>query len=114
MKHILVILVMLIAFSCTKKSIQDIEKFDPDFHISDYEKGSITNGTEEISCREVKFNDYACMNIEKIKELNKILSRYRRRVPLTSKRVESLLKSFEGIENLDYIDNKEEEEDAKN
>lgn len=118
MKHLLVILVLLLAFDgCSKKSIQDIERFDPDFHIGDFQNVGITNGKEEISCKQVEFNDYACMHIDKVKELSTILSRYRRRVPITSKKVDNLIKDIQLLkeelpEDLDqYI--KENQDDVQ-
>lgn len=86
---------MIAIMSCNKRSIQEIEKFDPDFYIGDYVNSSIVNGDKVIACNDIKFNMYACMHVDKVKELNRILSRYRRKAPLTVGKVEGLIHDLE-------------------
>ncbi len=97
MKNTILLIALIAAIpACSKKSINDIENFDPQFHIGDYEKAAIKNRAGvEVSCNEKKFNEFACMHTDKVKELNVILSRYRRRTPVAAREVSTLINELE-------------------
>jgi len=53
-------------------------KFDPNPYVSDYKNRGIVNRDGDfVSCAEPRFNDYACLSVEKLKELAEILKRAR-------------------------------------
>lgn len=96
-------IVLLSLIACGKQSIQDIEKFDPQFHVGDYLNEQIINRTGgTVSIKDPKFNDFACLHVDKVKELNIILNRYRRRTPLkVRKEVKELIEELEKDEIIE-------------
>jgi len=53
-------------------------KFDPDWHVGDYQNVAIVNEQGQfVFADESNFNNYACMSEQKVKELVTILSRAR-------------------------------------
>lgn len=67
-KHSLMLLLMLAFASC--KGIS----FDPDFYVADSLSQSIVSERGDIiKTSDIRFDQYACMNIEKVKELKKLL-----------------------------------------
>lgn len=48
--------------------------FDPDFHVADHTiPGIVSENNEVIPASDIRFDDFACMSKEKIKELKQIL-----------------------------------------
>lgn len=48
--------------------------FDPDFHVADHTiPGIVSENNEVIPANDIRFDDFACMSKEKIKELKQIL-----------------------------------------
>lgn len=61
-------------------------KFNPDWHVGDYEQMRIVpEKGEPILCEDPRFNNYACMHVDKIKELKEIL--LKARMPKSTKRM---------------------------
>ena len=62
-------IILLLCLSCRRHLT-----FNPDFHVGDSTTASIISERgESIACNDPRFNDYAAMHIEKIKELRKLL-----------------------------------------
>lgn len=65
----LLIIASIVIGGCKKRIT-----FNPDFYVNDSDaRGIISERGELIACEDPRFNDYASMHIEKIKELKKIL-----------------------------------------
>lgn len=74
-KASLLAFIMIALISC-KKGIT----FDPDFYVGHSEIQAIKSERGDIIfTSDTRFNDFACMHIEKIKELKKILMRQKLR-----------------------------------
>lgn len=75
LKTLIVALLRGISIVVLISGCKNIElKFRPNFFIGDPEKGRIVNEKgEEISCIEEKFANYACMSIDDINKLRRVL-----------------------------------------
>lgn len=73
--------VLILDFGCSKGQL-----FDPDFRVADHTlPGIVSENGEVIPANDIRFDNFACMSKEKIKELKQILMRtkspaYRSRV----------------------------------
>lgn len=74
-KNLILVLFLLTLIAC-----EEI-KFDPVFHAGDSTNGQIVprEPFPIISCFDPEFDQYACMHVEKIKELKEILIKAGRR-----------------------------------
>ena len=68
-----ILLVLCFSATCDRGII-----WNPDFHVGDYRMQGITNERQETTfCYEEKFNKFACLIEDKIKELREILAKAR-------------------------------------
>lgn len=66
--YVLLIILAMLA-GCSKGIL-----FDPDFHVGDHNVGGIVNDQGQvILATDVRFDGFACMSSDKIKELKQIL-----------------------------------------
>jgi uncharacterized protein YcbK (DUF882 family) len=99
MKNMILLFFIVIAlgsFGCSRQTIRDVERFDPNVFVGDYLNRQIVDrNNKTISCDDPEFNNFGAMHVDKWKELNRILSRYRRRPPLKiQKELKELLRTF--------------------
>lgn len=86
--HVVLMTFSLIVSSCVRG--QPIS-WDPHFYFHNYQKQTITDKfDEQIKCSDPRFNDYLSMSMEKVLELNDILTRARLPKHLEAKRLEVL------------------------
>ncbi len=83
------LLVLLSGASCERGIV-----WDPDFYVGDYARGGITNERDETTyCYEEKFNHFACLSEDKVKELREILAKAR--MPKAERqKLDAILKSI--------------------
>jgi len=72
-KNLTLIVAMVAYASCVMTGIE----FDPNFHLGDSANGQIVprEPFPIISCYDERFDEYACLHQDKIKELREILAK---------------------------------------
>ena len=92
MIFVLIIIVQMLG-GCRKGPVVH---FDPDFYVGDHVSQSIISERGDmISCSDPRFNDYAALHIEKIKELKTLLIRLK--IPTQGKH--RIINLYQDLEN---------------
>ncbi len=70
--------------------------FNPDFYVADFRVGGIVSERgETILSNEPAFNEYACMHINKVKELRRLLYN----VKLTPNQINNVNRQYQWVKN---------------
>ena len=98
MKQIIILFGFIVLVSLTQSCGQVGVNFNPDAAMATYEDiGIVHEDGRFISCMAPEFNDYACMNVEKWKELKELLTRIRldrKTRAIVSEKVKQIDKAF--------------------